>query len=231
MERPAADADDATRIRPGLGGPDATRVHPDRVRAAYEDATRTMPPAAGSDRWAGSASVPPTGAAYRYPDAAPVGYPEDLEPQPNWLRPVLFGVIGLLLLGAMLTGLWLIFAADDEPPPTTQASPPPAVSSAPVTAPTTAATTEPPTSLAPPPTVVVPTELIGLSEDEARRRLADAGLRVQVTRRTDATMAPGTVLEAFPGPGSEVPPDSLVRLVVAIAPEPSEPDPSGPDED
>jgi hypothetical protein len=212
---------------------DATRVHPDRVRAAYEDATRTMPAAAGSDRWAGSASVPPAGGAYQYPDAAPGAYPDDPEPQPNWLRPVLFGVIGLLLLGALLTGVWLIFTADDEPPPTTQASPPPAASSAPATtARTTApATSEPPASLAPPPTVVVPTELIGLSEDEARRRLTDAGLRVQVTRRTDATMAPGTVLEAFPGPGSEVPPDSLVRLVVAVAPEPSGPGPSGPDED
>jgi beta-lactam-binding protein with PASTA domain len=56
-------------------------------------------------------------------------------------------------------------------------------------------------------------------------------LRVQVTRRADATMAPGTVLEALPGPGSEVPPDSLVRLVVAVAPEPSGPRPSEPDED
>jgi serine/threonine-protein kinase len=212
---------------------DATRVHPDRVRAAYEDATRTMPPVASADRWAGSASVPPGGGTYQYPDAAPGAYPDDLEPQPNWLRPVLFGVIGLVLLGALLTGVWLIFTADDEPVPSTQASPPPAASPAPVTtAPTTApATSEPPTSLAPPPTVVVPTELIGLSEEEARRRLTDAGLRVQVTRRTDATMAPGTVLEAFPGPGSEVPPGSLVRLVVAVAPEPSEPRPSGQDED
>ena len=50
-------------------------------------------------------------------------------------------------------------------------------------------------------------------------------------RDLSVVFAPGTVLEAFPGPGSEVPPGSLVRLVVAVAPEPSEPRPSAPDED
>jgi hypothetical protein len=223
--------DDATRIRPDL--PDATRV-----RAAYEDSTRTMPAVdAGrrddADRWAGSASVPQAGGAY--PDAVPpgdYGYADDPEPQPNWLRPVLFGVVGLLLLGGLLTGVWLIFTADDGATPDATASAPPAASSVPATTARTTAppTSEPPTALTPAPTVVVPTELIGRSEDEARRRLTDAGLRVQVTRRTDATMAPGTVLEAFPGPGSEVPPGSLVRIVVAVAPEP-EPRSSGPDED
>jgi len=227
--RPALDPD-ATRIRPGASraAPDATRISPDRVRAAYEDADRTVAP--GGDRWAGSASVPPAG-------AAPPGTHEyDLEPlpddQPNWLRPLLFGFVGLLLLGVLLTGLWLIFTADDEPPETPQASAPP-VTSAPAT---TARTTPPPsseepTSEAPQPFVVVPTDLIGLSEDEARQRLTDAGLRVQVTRRADATMAPGTVLEAFPGPGSEVPPNSVVRIVVAEAPAQSGSRSAGTDED
>src|SRR6185436_18530772 len=113
--RPAADDDAATRIRPAVGtdatrvgSPDATRVSQDRVRAAYEDA----------DRWAGSASVsaPRSAPGSTPPDA----YDYDLEPvpddQPNWLRPLLFGVVGLLLLGALLTGIWLIYTADDEPP-------------------------------------------------------------------------------------------------------------------
>jgi beta-lactam-binding protein with PASTA domain len=71
--------------------------------------------------------------------------------------------------------------------------------------------------------VVVPDDLIGLTESEARRKLTDAGLRVQVIRREDATMAPGTVIEAEPGPGSQVDENSVVRIVVATAPRPSPP--------
>ena len=63
----------------------------------------------------------------------------------------------------------------------------------------------------------MPTDLVGLSEDEARQRLTDAGLRVEVTRRADATMAPGTVLETEPGAGQcRCSPNSVVRLVVAM---------------
>jgi PASTA domain len=234
------DDDDATRVRPALGpdatrtgseiGPDATRVHPDRVRATYEDSTRVTPAGEDlSDRWAARAAVPPAGAA------PPGTYEYELEPapddQPNWLRPLLFGIVGLLLLGALLTGVWLIYTADNEPP-AAQPSAPPATSAAPAT---TTVTTAPPTSAAPPtseePFVVVPAELIGLSEDEARQRLTDAGLRVQVTRRTDATMAPGTVLEVSPGPGSEVPPNTVVRIVVAEAPEPPTTRPPSDDDD
>src|SRR5688572_28594308 len=62
--QPGVGDDDATRVRPALdprmpldSRSDATRVHPDRARAAYED----------SGRWAGSASVQPA----RY---EPAGY-------------------------------------------------------------------------------------------------------------------------------------------------------------
>lgn len=223
---------DSTAPQPGVGDDDATRVRPaidpDRVRAAYEDSTRTIPAAGGSDdRWAGSATVRPAAA-----EDVDYEYTDEVEPPPNWLRPVLFGVVGLLLLGVMLTGLWLIFTADDEPPAVAPSTAPPATSAAPApTARTTAApTTEgpTPTSEAPAVTVEVPGDLVGLSEDEARQRLTDAGLRVQVTRRPDATMAPGTVLETDPGPGTQVAPNSVVRIVVATEPtRPSEPASSG----
>jgi beta-lactam-binding protein with PASTA domain len=123
----------------------------------------------------------------------------------------------------LLTGLWLIFTADDEPPPP-QASAPPATSAAPVPSARTTVkpTSAPPTSEAPV-TVEIPLDIVGLSEDEARQRLTDLGLRVQVTRRPDATMAPGTVLETNPQPGSQVEPNSVVRIVVAVEP----PRPSG----
>jgi hypothetical protein len=217
---------DSTARMPGVGDDDATRVRPavnaERLRAAYEDSTRTIPAAGGSDdRWAGSASVRPTAAS---DEPAGYEYADDVvEPQPNWLRPVLFGFVGLLLLGVLLTGLWLIFTADDEPPPP-QASAPPATSAAPVPSARTTVkpTSAPPTSEAPV-TVEIPLDIVGLSEDEARQRLTDLGLRVQVTRRPDATMAPGTVLETNPQPGSQVEPNSVVRIVVAVEP----PRPSG----
>jgi hypothetical protein len=211
---------DATRVRPPV---DATRV-----AAAYDQPTGYDQPT--EPRWAASAAVPTPVPAreYEYLDG-PEPVPDDAER--NWLRPVAFGFLGLLLLGALLTGVWLIFTADNEPPPAAEASAPAATSAAP--APTTATSAPPtsaPPSTAPPVTVTVPTDLVGLSEDEARQRLTDAGLRVQVTRRADATMAPGTVLETQPEPGSQVEPNSVVRLVVAIAPQPSGPGSSDDDE-
>jgi hypothetical protein len=225
------DDNDATQLRPGLTGRgdlDETRVRPAGVGGPVvgpPDGTRIMPAAAdGPDeppRWEARAAVPPAGAVpvptYEY-EEEPVPPPDDR----NWLRPLLFGLLGLVLLGALLTGVWLIFTADDEPP-APQASAPPAPTAPATTVPTTPpATSAPPTS-AEPETVVVPGDLIGLTEEEARQRLTDAGLRVQVVRREDATMAPGTVLEADPGPGSEVEDNSVVRIVVATAPRPSTP--------
>jgi hypothetical protein len=220
--------DDETSIRPG-GAFDETRARPgdpvDETRVgpggAAPDGTRMMPPTPDEPpRWEARATVPPAGAV----PPAPYEYYEEPVPPPddrNWLRPLLFGLLGLVLLGALLTGVWLIFTADDEPPaPQASVS---AAPSAPATTRTTPpATSAPPTSAAPE-TVVVPGDLIGLTEDEARQRLADAGLRVQVTRREDATMAPGTVIEADPEPGSDVDANSVVRIVVATAPRPSPP--------
>jgi hypothetical protein len=233
---------EATRIRPaGAGGWPSTEPanRPTSGPASGPasgplDGTRMMPPAGpggpgvggpgvggAEPRWAGSASVPPP------PGPGQVrGYYDEFPPEPapvaedrSWLRPVLFGVIGLVLLVALLTGVWLIFTADDEPPPTTEASAPPAASAVQTTEapPTKPATSEPATS-AGPQVVQVPDDLVGLSEADARKKLTDAGLRVQVTRRADSTMAPGTVLETVPGAGANVEANSVVRIVVATAP-------------
>lgn len=225
--------DDETRIRPG-GALDETRVRPggSAPGGAFDgapggafdgasDGTRVMPPTPDEPpRWEARATVPPAGAV----PPAPYEYDEEPAPPPddrNWLRPLLFGLLGLVLLGALLTGIWLIFTADDEPPaPQASAS---AAPSAPATTRTTPPATSAPPRSAAPETVVVPGDLVGLTEDEARQRLEDAGLRVQVTRRADATMAPGTVIEANPEPGTDVEVNSVVRIVVATAPRPSPP--------
>lgn len=237
------DDDEATQLRPGFGDLpgrgdlDETRVRPPgsggaldetRLRPAgpggSADGTRMMPAASDEQpRWEARAAVPPAGAV-----PAPAGYEyydEPVTPPPddrNWLRPLLFGVIGLVLLGVLLTGIWLIFTADDEPAPQVSATAAPPSAPAPTTQTTPPATSAPPSS-AEPEIVVVPDDLIGLTESEARQRLTDAGLRVQVVRREDATMAPGTVIEAEPGPGSQVDENSVVRIVVATAPRPSPP--------
>lgn len=227
--------DDATRMRPrdeaGLD-PDATRMRqrggfdPDfdetRIRPP-SDGTRMLPPTDDEPRWEARAAVPPAGTV---PQMAP-GYEYYEEPVPppddrNWLRPLLFGVIGLLLLGVLLTGVWLIYTADNEPP-----APQVGTSTAPTAPATTAPAPPPPATTAPPTTepaepemVKVPEGLVGITEDEARQKLEDAGLRVQVTRREDATMAPNTVVEVEPGPGSDVEANSVVRIFVAVAPKP-----------
>ncbi|GIJ47205.1 hypothetical protein Val02_40910 [Virgisporangium aliadipatigenens] len=184
------------------------------------DGTRVLPPvAAEPERWSGSASVRPP-----RPDPAPVAYGYEEEPLPigpgerNWMLPVIVGAVALLLLGALLTGLWLIFTADDDQGPAPDASSAVATTGA---APTTAPTTRAPTSAAPTTeaaqTVPVP-RLLGLSEDEARQRLSDVGLRVEVERRPEPNADPGTVVEVQPGEGTEVAANSVVRIVVANDP-------------
>jgi PASTA domain len=177
------------------------------------DATRAMPPVADEPaRWSGSARVPQPGtAALRPPDyeyAEPPG-PDD---ERSWLTPVVAGLIGLVLLGALVIGMWLIFTADDSPPAAPPTSPPTPPVSSPVPT-TTRPPTTPPTTTAVPRVEVPP--VVGLSEAEARQRLADSGLRVSVVRRADPSAEPGTVLSADPPPGTEVALDSVVRLVVA----------------
>jgi serine/threonine-protein kinase len=58
----------------------------------------------------------------------------------------------------------------------------------------------------------------GLSEDEARNRLEDAGLRVQTEQRETPDEDPGTVLEQKPAAGENVDAGSTVTLTVAEAP-------------
>lgn len=222
-DRRRYDDDDATRVRPAVGGGlDETRVRPGQGL----DGTRMLPPTndgpAREPRWEARAPVPSAGPP---PPPGYDFYEEPVDPPPDdraWLRPLMFGVIGLVLLIVLLTGVWLIFTADDEPPAPVASAPPTA------TAPPPAATTAPPPTTAPPTTeepevqtVKVPDGVLGADEDEARQKLTDAGLRVQVTRREDATMAPGTVIEVNPGPGSDVEPNSVVRIVVATAPKPA----------
>jgi hypothetical protein len=195
------------------------------------DPTREMPPVEPEpDRWSASAAVP-------VPGAPPIGaisdgYDNGLLPVEDgarsWATPLLIGLAAAVLFGALMAGLWLIFTARDGGAPgqnATSAPPAPSTSTPPSSAPPTSAapTSQPPTTAAPG-SVVPP--LIGLSEAEARQRLTDAGLRVDVVHRTDPSAQPGTVIGSIPDQGAAVPPNSVVRIVVASPPQPSSPRPS-----
>jgi beta-lactam-binding protein with PASTA domain/tRNA A-37 threonylcarbamoyl transferase component Bud32 len=80
----------------------------------------------------------------------------------------------------------------------------------------------------------VPTDLVGLTEAEARQKLAAAKLEVGevTTRNTDDPTKVGTVLETTPASGAQVDEGTPVDLVVGVAPDSiTVPDVIGFDED
>ena len=66
--------------------------------------------------------------------------------------------------------------------------------------------------------VTVP-DVVGSTEDEARSRLGDEGLRVTVRREASQDEEPGTVLRQDPAAGREVDDGSTVTIVVAREPQ------------
>jgi hypothetical protein len=129
--------------------------------------------------------------------------------------------VGLILLGLLGWGIYLIAqssADGTETPPATTPSAVAPESTAPTTA-TTEPTTTPPTTT---PTTTEPTEvtvpaLEGLSQQEAQRALERRGLSYRlIFRSSDA--APGTVIDSDPAEGQEVPADTQVTLVIATEP-------------
>lgn len=60
--------------------------------------------------------------------------------------------------------------------------------------------------------------LIGKSETEAQKIAEEAGLRVKIQHRNDATVPGNSVIETRPGPNSSVKKDSVLTLVVSSGP-------------
>jgi PASTA domain len=216
--------------RPENGpGDDPTAVTP---RAPRPDATSIMPPVAGEPGWA-AAEAPWSGRAEVRPPR-PGDYPSTdwtseppSEPRGKWWMPIVIGIVGLLLLALLGWGIWLIARAqgkdDNTPAPVTTASVPAPATTKPTKAPTTAAPTTAQTTTEPTPSAVTIPALRGLSQDEARQALSRRGLssRVRFVNSTDAP--PGTVIDSDPAEGQEVPPDTVVTLVIAAEPRTSSP--------
>lgn len=60
--------------------------------------------------------------------------------------------------------------------------------------------------------------VVGRSETEAQKLAVQAGLRVKVQRRSDASVPADSVIETRPGPNSSVKKDSLLTIVVSSGP-------------
>ena len=196
------------------------------------DATAVMPPV--DDDWARSRANPAwSGRAEVRPPQPGRGYPEvdwsaaaTPERRDRWWMPIVVGIIALVLLAVLGWAIYLIVRnVDDEPAPvqsaTTAATPAETVttqSTPPSTEPTTATTT---TSAAPMPSTTEPTitevlvpALRGLALPEAQAALNTTGLNYRlIYRKVDAPA--GTVIDSDPAEGQEVPPDTVVTLVVA----------------
>jgi hypothetical protein len=213
---------------PRSDDPDATRLVPPAVGTPPpppRDATAVMPApdwdAAPGPVWAGRAEVRPPRPGLD-DTAADWSAVPPAEPRGKWWMPIVVGIVGLILVGLIAWGFYLIAQnaddGDDTPaPPATMSAPP--VSTVPTTTgPTTTPPTTTPTTTEPTgPTEVTVPALVGLSRDEARQALERRGLSYREIFRPDEA-APGTVIDSDPPEGQEVPPDTRVTLVIATEP-------------
>ncbi|MEU4214267.1 PASTA domain-containing protein [Actinoplanes sp. NPDC026623] len=220
---PAAPDEDATQESPRPPRRDTTAELP----AAGDAGAHTARFDRGADAWADDGDRGWSGRAGVRP---PSGYDDDGdgdwaavssgEPHGKWWMPILVGIVGLALLAVLGWGIYLIVqsSGDAATPPAVTTTAPPALETTPTTAAptTTPATTEPTSSVPPPRDITVPA-LKGLSEDEARAALDRKLLRYRL-RYVTSDYPAGTVIDSDPAEGQQVPADTVISLIVAIAP-------------
>ena len=236
------DEDDATRIQGPAGwdhpddGPrpgDGTRPMPavDDVTAPAAgvrrpDGTSILPPVdeagagAGAAAWAGRAEVRPPLPGYETePEWGP---PPPPEPRGRWWMPIVVGILALVLLALLGWGIWLIVAAQDRnapaPTPAVTMSITPPETTEPTTEPTTEQATTTPTTTEPTTTEVTIPALRGMSRDQAQEALSRRGLSSRLRFVISDDAPAGTVLDSDPEEGQEVPPDTIVTLIIATEP-------------
>ena len=210
----------STRVFPAVAG-DATQVTP----SSDIPRTERNPRASGnwSDEgdavWSARAGVRPKPPGYGDEGGDWAAVPAD-EPRGRWWTPIAVGIVGLLLLGLLGWGIYLIVQADgtgeDVTPGVTASPAAPAATATTTTQPTTTAPTTEPTTTAPTetPTDVTVPALKGLSSAEARDALDRTGLNYRLRFVTSDSPA-GTVIDSDPAEGQQVPADTVVTLIIA----------------
>jgi cell division septation protein DedD len=244
LPRVAADADStrilqaaddaATQVDATTPRSDATSVLP----VTPADGTRTERYPRSIDNWADDdnqvwsarAGVRPPRPGYGGDDDGTdwAAVPAD-EPRGKWWTPIVVGIVGLLLLGLLGWGIYLIVqsSGNDEVDPGVTASAPAAPTDAttepttttPSTPPSTQPTTTQPTTSPPAPQsdITVPA-LKGLSTEEARGALDRKGLNYRLRYVTSDSPA-GTVIDSDPAEGQQVPADTVITLIIAAEPD------------
>jgi hypothetical protein len=134
--------------------------------------------------------------------------------------PILIGIVGLILVALLGWGIWLIIQAqnksDQTPAPIPSTAAP--ATTPPTTQPTTAPPTTKPTTAEPTNTAVTIPALRGLSQQDAIQALSRVGLSARLRYLTSDDASAGTVLDSDPEEGQEVPPDTVVTLIIAASP-------------
>jgi len=170
-------------------------------------------PAAGT--WSGRAGVrPPTDE-----DAVPGDADWNVrEPErSNWLLPVIFAVVLVLLVGLLGLGLWLSLRNDKTP--VTPASTGPRPTSA---APTSASPSATPSAtVSASATIASLPDLTGLSYAAAVTLLTGIGLVPERVDTITTDLPAGYVIRTDPAGPRDLPVGTKVRLFVAVAPPPT----------
>ncbi|MBO3742013.1 PASTA domain-containing protein [Actinoplanes flavus] len=195
-----------------------------RPLSSVDEQPSPQPEDPGADVWTGRAGVRPYGAYRReqfdedgdWADRGPA------EPSGRWWAPIAIGTVSLILLGLLGFGIVVIVQNADgevETPgatPTVRATTTEPADPGITTPPTVTETiTTPATTDAAEREVTVPA-LRGMPLADAQAALTRSRLGYRVIRR-ESDAEPGTVINCDPPEGLQVPSDTRVTLIVAIA--------------
>jgi PASTA domain len=225
------DDPDATRDY-GRSDPDATQVTPPdpdatRVTPPDPDATRVTP--VDPDAWRGRAGVPPTDpvrGAIPPQETEEWTQTDQEEPGRRWWLPILFGLLGVLLVFGIILAMVLANSDNgaDNPTPAPSRTPRRTASAASVSPSAAPTVTASPSIVQTTTTVLVP-ETHGETQAQATGKLEALGLVVRIQFQEDPIATPGTVLASTPTAGSVVPSGSDIVLIIAKAIPSSAPSP------
>jgi len=136
--------------------------------------------------------------------------------------PIVVGIVALVLLALLGWGIWLIVQAQDrnvpQPTPSVTMSITPTETTEPTTEPTTEEPTTTPTTTEPTATEVTIPALRGLPRDQAQQALSRRGLPSRLRFVPSNEAPPGIVIDSDPEEGQEVPPDTVVTLIITAEP-------------